>query len=723
MGGLVSRAYIQDLAENWGGDGEFHANDTSSHLYKNFRNDVSHLITLATPHYGSYSSVKIVGSGYGVWEDGIIELATEFGQGEDPEAPAQVDLSLASDFLWDLHQTDIAELNGGSSDIADHYLTIGGSKPAEGFKENFAKTFGHKESYSIYGSHQDLVVSLSSANLLDYDIPFLTSYRAHTEFPEEEDFAAVIYDFLLNGNRSDLATIHDYVIEQYITSDLLNQNDVPLHLISEEHNGNAVDYNRGAICYETVHSDNYEGKLYLKDNRLHIVPLKKPSNFSDMEKTRYFIEVEQYIYESERNLRITINLQGMTATAKYYELHEDIGYDLYYNQTKIKEGIEIPPCKTDYEVINLRLAGAKILANMFKSYIGSRNVHEVYINEIDSSAVFVASPDSTQGIIFSLITPDGEVIDSTTADNYENIEYVKDGRIHFYTLYSPESGIWTLDIFGENGTPYTASVHINSPIAFTVDMEKEFYNVTEEISLSVDLSDVIPIVDSVDDIYCELENLEGNLETFQLSDNGANGDTLANDSVYTVLFADLERGYYDAKVYLNTTYQGNQITRIGFNSFEVANQKPIASDLEFTFTEEDTFFTFDLDTLAVDDDGDTLSWAFVGGDTTYIETEVDTVNNTVSFSLLEQEPGIYSLYLEVADGEDGFDLLEVTAIILDTSWDFNSDGVYDMYDIQILISRFGLDINQFGKYDLNEDDAINEQDVKLLLEKWGEVKQ
>jgi PKD repeat protein len=147
MGGLVTSEYIT-------------ANPTDA------KDNILKVLYSVPPLHGSMGANKHYKKGLG----GAVEIFA----GKDNEAPAPRDMSLGSNFMWELHSKEWVNLNGeNSNSIMDDYFVLLGTT---------TKYFGagatlHHES----PDHNDGIVSISSGSLTDKGIGFATFHGNHSD--------------------------------------------------------------------------------------------------------------------------------------------------------------------------------------------------------------------------------------------------------------------------------------------------------------------------------------------------------------------------------------------------------------------------------------------------------------------------------------------------------------------------------------------------------------
>lgn len=141
MGGLVTRSYIQN-----------HTGDTR----------IKKFLMLGTPNHGAFIA-------YRMYYDGFFDISGEILLNKDTEALAYKQMTPGSDFLFDLFDSDPRDLFPGAV-RNETYLVIAGT---------------HDETPLLHDEihfQEDGVVGVSSASMLEYNIPLATIHHSHSGF-------------------------------------------------------------------------------------------------------------------------------------------------------------------------------------------------------------------------------------------------------------------------------------------------------------------------------------------------------------------------------------------------------------------------------------------------------------------------------------------------------------------------------------------------------------
>jgi triacylglycerol esterase/lipase EstA (alpha/beta hydrolase family) len=169
MGGMVTRAYIQDMAIM--GDPEvywpFYIDGSEPETYDySLSNNVKKSVVIGTPNHGVHAANLILEDNMNPVCGLLIDVFMPRYQYE----PDYKQLAMGSKFLWDLNQRPFPDLDG-DNDTQD-YLVIAGTKSV--FNQG-----DPVPCLTELGDFNDLYIALSSTSLLDKGIPLVTVYRDH----------------------------------------------------------------------------------------------------------------------------------------------------------------------------------------------------------------------------------------------------------------------------------------------------------------------------------------------------------------------------------------------------------------------------------------------------------------------------------------------------------------------------------------------------------------
>lgn len=220
MGGLVTRSYIENTANN------FQIGSTPLNpipLISSYNDNVENVLFLGSPHNGSFATTTLY------WNYSFINnFAAEKKAGKDPDAPANRDLAIGSKALMDLNDKEYIN-NNGVNYLQIDGLTFKGTVPS--FPGNCCSSM-----YTESVNHSDGVVATSSGSLLQFDIPlalleefshrslkspFINDFGYELSLNKQSEIPNIITDFIEDGELNSTNLVPpDY----YITNSDLIEN-------------------------------------------------------------------------------------------------------------------------------------------------------------------------------------------------------------------------------------------------------------------------------------------------------------------------------------------------------------------------------------------------------------------------------------------------------------------------------------------------------------------
>jgi len=468
MGGLVARHYIQGMDIDVRGLnlGKDRASYTSNYSYSENKN-VGKFLMMGTPNNGSYGAYRCIGGSTS--KCGFKEKATG---GQDEGAPAFTQMTPGSKFLFKLNSTQETEVNA----LPEKTLVLAGSRnPYEGL----SKIFKVKE---ITGQ-DDGAVAVSSASLLNFDIPLLVGDFTHSgSFDRDDQFdprlttstEKIITHFLeqgvknieqqsklINGfwenselgphpsnvsfdgeegmlvfnikganrrifNISNQCAICDLKISQYV-----NVGEKIGELINSNPNENHHGYFAYAKSSNSLGLDIEEGKysVFLEKNI-----------FSDDPKTFGKVEKLPFKYMQTTMVEISLAVEQL----------------LVLNSTA-----NLPTRSTGQtNASSISFANSQTKTQLNSSL----NTTEYYVDGSTDSLSFWLTPDQTGGDIanhsMELVSPSGNTVDSTRAKNQTGLGFTQNVSAGYaiYYVEDPEPGNWTVRTNSE------VDVEVNAPV-------------------------------------------------------------------------------------------------------------------------------------------------------------------------------------------------------------------------------------------------------------------
>ncbi len=145
---------------------------------------------------------------------------------------------------------------------------------------------------------------------------------------------------------------------------------------------------------------------------------------------------------------------------------------------------------------------------------------------------------------FTLIRPDGSIIDPEVAEADRMIEFSSDTVYKFYRVDAPQDGEWTLHIKGistpPEGEKYAISVSSDDAMIFYGTTDKPEYSLGSPIKLTVGLEDsfldVGPTWSFGAKMQVVAQDSAGHVTSFDLLDDGRHFDGEADDGIYANIF-------------------------------------------------------------------------------------------------------------------------------------------------------------------------------------------
>ncbi|MDP8220546.1 MAG: LamG-like jellyroll fold domain-containing protein [Candidatus Stygibacter frigidus] len=570
MGGLVTRYHIQS------GD---------------YSNEINKLLMLGTPNHGSYSSYCInLDSGYEEW---VNEKITHI----DENSPGNLQMIPGSSFLIELNSEEPSQLYEGSTNNRT-YLVVAGT-------QNKFKSI-HQEIILPHLNHyDDMVVSVPSANLLEYEIPLMTVRYDHVNLHGEK--TKLKYFAISQPMPSD--DISSFLSDDYDPNDVNNQSYQYIishsesFFVSNHDNGlniierkNEADFPNPPSSIFTLSFDQYiftnEFFCYEVDNCLIYnflpgsetiasFPSSKYGTFhrSDPRKgihKNYFLEGMQYLFPFNISFGLENPFTDQTLTMK---LAKGIGQ---YISGTVTPGAYFNPLITNNITLLIPKGMACLInsdnstspnSSRVSSYYDREVIEEeYYVDAAMDSMVFYmggfeGNPDFAEHNM-TLITPDELVIDSTYAINDPDMEYSEDieNGFAFYYVVNPQSGIWRLQY--NDALPDSNTVaYLDSPISISIEFPDTSFVRNDVVIFEIPLPQPVEydevIISAEVNSYTQSDSLQySGIIPLELS---------ADLQSYVGNFMAEFSGTYDVAVDFNCTLNDEQITRHTENSVSIAD--------------------------------------------------------------------------------------------------------------------------------------------------------
>jgi len=147
-----------------------------------------------------------------------------------------------------------------------------------------------------------------------------------------------------------------------------------------------------------------------------------------------------------------------------------------------------------------------------------------------------------------------------------------------YTILAPQTGTWPISVSSVNGGEYSLSTSTMDAMTFSVSPDKEEYLSNNPIKITASINDSTSgsltaspqyvygaVIEATVTVPVTEEDPEQHTYTFQLYDDGQNGDGAANDGIYANAFSNTAReGVYNFKIQVvtgNSNRDGKPFTR------------------------------------------------------------------------------------------------------------------------------------------------------------------
>ena len=356
---------------------------------------------------------------------------------------------------------------------------------------------------------------------------------------------------------------------------------------------------------------------------------------------------------------------------------------------------------TIYQDIQKAVAGFQGIVSYISNIL--QGVKKAFSVGIDSSvlrAVFTASIGGSD-IDLVLVKPDGSIVDPSVAATDPNITFTSGDNYESYSIILPMPGEWQMQVTGVDvapgGEPITVSASGSTDLTLSLDFDKPEYLPNEPIYVIAELKDSLgPILGA--DVMTTAQS-PTTTATFNLYDDGAHGDGIANDGIYANSYTNTsQRGSYTFKVDASgTSNTGEAFTRTATKSTVVGRD----SDNDGIPDVWEDIYGLDKyrDDSAEDPDNDGL-------------TNLEEYNNRTHPFEWDTDGDGYSDGQEVAAGSDPLEPNSMPAI----PGDLDHDGDVDRDDLNIILAaRNTPAAGPDDPRDLDGDGMITALDARKLV--------
>lgn len=553
MGGLVARAYIENIAKSYLPLGK-----AAPKL--DFENEIDKVLFLGTPQHGSFGGNRLT---WGIFLPGKIQ---SLASGKDDYAPANRDLAIGNKHLLALNNKE----NLNNSNVK--YLQIGGTT-WQGLIPGISCLPSVTESLH----HEDGIVSISAGNLLSFgiDLGLLDRYsHAHLNSPDNEDaplnfdekqvLPYLMQDFINNGK---LTHTKSYLLT-YIDAKKLNE--MPATLPSSICDSIHLDITLPIVSFKNSETTSHwihpktkravRFKLMLrehKDSKKKVITLEK-QYFS---KSYHYNSNGMFLYYGENNFAKRSNkykrhqqrqitsffgygdsadknpfdmslssLDISSGVGWHLPFKSDVKSDVYlcykvrkvrvWNNwyfAKIPQSLDLAWSRAVYTDIFLSPQALKILnsnqalSQELPQSIKKRNTKTLTYNYIDPAtlnASFALKYQGEQIPKLELVNPLGEVFASQNTDNQE-LSFVidKELKLIYTTIENPLSGKWAVLVNGKSDYDkekfeISFPMEVKNPLLIEIDNleNKGIYQVKINLEeLNYKIEDLVLNVELIDE--------------------------------------------------------------------------------------------------------------------------------------------------------------------------------------------------------------------------------
>lgn len=182
---------------------------------------------------------------------------------------------------------------------------------------------------------------------------------------------------------------------------------------------------------------------------------------------------------------------------------------------------------------------------------------------------------------FYLRNPSGDEINSNNYASFPGINYSINGTFEFYEVNSPTSGNWTLVLepieIPLEGEYYKMQATVGTTLNTLLETDSSSYAKGDSVSLITVMENQEETLTGAT-ITGIVTDPTGRTYPVIFNDNGIQGDPLANDGFYTVVFPNTEKpGDYNVETTAKGTFNGEEYIRTASTGFYVMGYTDQAS--------------------------------------------------------------------------------------------------------------------------------------------------
>lgn len=627
-GGLVARAMVQQ---------------------KNYKENVSKLLLLGSPNFGSYLCYKKV------YTDELDGIGNSFIQNLEKYSPLFSELVPASSFLFNLNSQFPKKLFP-NSEISNTYLAIAGTMPMSlGVLHNEIEL------------EEDGVVSVASAGMLKWDIPLATVSLVHSPINLED----TTKNLLLNS----LEIIRGFFIKEYSPTNLT----LPLEL--------AVDgfwlrwnytikpdsrYIPGKSMFQVSLKDLQENNFTLLTNSSESsITLARKSYFENSKVIRMVSipKTNNYFSFDEHNNGLGLTFEN---SPQIVRLADWINVTDFRSQLMERiipisctpNSLEFQPLETTMINLNPR---SQIMKSWLLGTLRRQEKQLVSDNKSDTVTFVVDTYMDTMIIArfqsvdtlpplqkttntvsslqnFSLIAPNGVIIDTSISSKatflpyskigYENFKY---DNVSYYFMAQPQPGRWKIIQPKSNNTQFVQSYL--SDVSIGIILNDSLYKPKDLVPFSVLLPKFFyskPVLKVR--VFSPIDDTVGTEITLKRNDT--------SQFEYSGVFSPMNNGIYRIVADFSCIFPAGIINRSASKNIEILDALPKIPTLLYPVNNElnSSLYTF----LVWQKDSRATSYQVQFSEKLkFTELMIDTVVSDSIFSSLPKLKPITSYYWRV----------------------------------------------------------------------------
>jgi hypothetical protein len=194
----------------------------------------------------------------------------------------------------------------------------------------------------------------------------------------------------------------------------------------------------------------------------------------------------------------------------------------------------------------------------------------------NTQTAYFRTISSDPNISFTLLDPNGTMIDPVLAATDPNVGYYSDKGFLSYEISSPIAGLWTLNLSTSIAFPeivtYGVSAFEDQYVSLNVLSSSEWINSGQPILLTAELIDNTGAVTNAT-VTADLTLPDNTVLNITFLDDGLNSDDIAGDGLYSTQFSTtIQIGTYSVDIYANgTTSTASEFERTATISFTASS--------------------------------------------------------------------------------------------------------------------------------------------------------